>query len=286
TLHQPARETGYTLRHTSLARLHHRESTHMQIHSAVKTDRGRVRQRNEDAFGLFPTLNLYVVADGLGGHVGGEIASALAVDVLGSALRESPDWQPSFPDPPFAMSAGGARLVAAVHQAHREVQARSEREPALAGMGTTLAALWLDGDGPVVVAYICHVGDSRVYRIRAGAITQLTADHSLASQLLREGTLHPQELPTFRYRHVLTQALGVSPQLQPDLRGEALEVGDVFLLCTDGIYREVPEAEMLAVVQAVGAELQAVCEMLVTLANERGGRDDSTILALRYVARW
>lgn len=248
----------------------------MQIHSAVKTDRGRVRPQNEDAFGLFPTVNLYAVADGLGGHAGGEIASALAVDVLGRVLQESPDCQPP--------SEGGARLMAAVHQAHRQVQARSEREPALTGMGTTLAALWLDG--PAGLAHICHVGDSRVYRIRAGAITQLTADHSLESQLLRRGTLSPQELSTFRYRHVLTQALGVSPQVEPDLHRETLEAGDIFLLCTDGIYREVQEVEMVAAVQTAGDELQPVCETLVTLANERGGRDDSTILALRYVAGW
>lgn len=266
----------------------------MQIHSAVKTDRGRVRPQNEEAFGLFPTLNLYAVADGLGGHAGGEIASALAVDVLEHTLLESAGQRAEscLAPPHWCMDnaqtepvlEGGAHLVAAMHQAHRQVQARSERAPALAGMGTTLTALWLDG--PAGLAHICHVGDSRVYRIRAGKIAQLTEDHSMGYRLLHEGKLSPQELLTFRYRHILTQALGVGPQVQPDLRGEALEAGDIFLLCTDGIYREVQESEMLAVVQAAGADLQRVCETLVTLANERGGRDDSTILALRYVAGW
>lgn len=257
----------------------------MHIQSAVKTDRGRVRQQNEDAFGLFPALHLYAVADGLGGHAGGEIASALAVDILGREIEESQDRNVS----PTGMASAvqppdGACLVAAVQQAHTQVLERSRREPALAGMGSTLAAVRLDG--PEGLAHICHVGDSRVYRIRAGSIAQLTEDHSMGYQLLREGKLSPQELPTFRYRHVLTQALGASALVEPELQQEPLEAGDVFLLCTDGIYRDVQDQEMLAAVSASGTDLQPVCDTLVALANERGGRDDSTVLALRYVAGW
>ena len=253
----------------------------MLIDAAVRTDVGRVRQRNEDSYGLFSDLTFYVVADGMGGHVGGEIASEMAVETMLLSLQETQneDLTP-FLDPEGLCSVGGRRLFLAVQEANRKLFEKCLQEPQLAGMGTTVAAVLFEQHEEL--ASICHVGDSRVYRIRAGQIEQLTEDHSLVQQLFRAGKIAPQKLKTSPQRHILTRALGTELMVQPSVRIEKSQSGDLFLLCSDGVHGVIDEAEILSVITREGVNLQEACNVLVSLANERGGRDNSTVLLLRY----
>jgi protein phosphatase len=198
----------------------------------VKTDTGKVRAKNEDSSGVFPEAAFFIVADGMGGHVGGERASALAVETMHGVLQETQgeDLTPITTQNGWS-SVAGRRLFLAIQRANNEVFEMSQRDPNLNGMGTTVAAVLFDEQESV--AGICHVGDSRVYRIRDGVIERLTEDHSLVQQLLKEG-----------------------------------KIGD---------------EDMLRVIQQTTPNLEKACDTLVNLANERGGRDNSTIILLSYV---
>jgi serine/threonine protein phosphatase PrpC len=251
------------------------------IQGSARTDTGKLRPKNEDAFGYFPELALYVVGDGMGGHAGGESASALTVETMRLSLQETQaeDFTP-VTDPEGRCFGVERRLLIAVQQANSRVLEMSRQDPSLAGMGTTVAAVLLEErEG---LASVCHVGDSRVYRIRAGRIEQLTEDHSLAQQLFRDGKISAQEAKTSPHRHVLTQALGVSPVVQPTVRVEELRKGDVFIICSDGVHGVVEEEEILNVLVREGSALQKACDALIDLANARGGRDNSTVIILRY----
>ncbi len=182
----------------------------MSITTAVRTDCGKVRSRNEDAFGLFPDLQTYVVADGMGGQQGGTIASTLAVETIRHALLDTdvqvqtPSRTPLQPSQP---------LLHAVYRAHTQVLEVSHRQLELLGMSTTVAAVAFDSSQESAV--ICHVGNTRVYRLREAVLEQLTEDHTVAQQLVRAGLMSPHEWRTSRYRHVLTQAIGVGPEFIP-----------------------------------------------------------------------
>jgi protein phosphatase len=249
----------------------------MSITSAVQTDRGKVRLRNEDAFGLFPDLHVYIVADGMGGQAGGVVASTLAVETMQRVLR---DTHAHARPPSPALRDPSQQLVSAVQQAHTQVLDLSHRQLELLGMGTTVAAVAFDPQAEAAI--ICHVGDTRVYRLRAEVLEQLTEDHTLGQHLVRAGLMSPQELTTSRYRHLLTQAVGMSSEIHPTVRIETPQVGDLFLICSDGVYREIANDEIRDTVMEASTDLQQACDTLVELANTRGGRDDSTIVALRY----
>jgi len=249
----------------------------MPITTAVRTDRGKVRPRNEDAFGLFPDLQTYIVADGMGGQQGGTIASTLAVETIRRALLDS-DVQTRAANIKHLQP--GQPLLNAVYRAHTQVLELSHRQLELSGMGTTVAAVAFDP--PHETAVICHVGDTRVYRLREDILEQLTEDHTVGQQLVRAGLMGPQAWRTSRYRHFLTQAVGIGPEVQPTVRIEAPQAGDLFLICSDGVYRDILDEEIHNIVRKVRTNLQQACDMLVELANARGGRDDSTVVALRY----
>ncbi len=183
----------------------------MSITTAVRTDCGKVRPRNEDAFGLFPDLQTYVVADGMGGQRGGTLASTLAVETIRHTLLDT-DVQVQTPSPtPLPPS---QPLLNAVYRAHTQVLEVSHRQLELLGMGTTVAAVAFDSSQESAV--ICHVGNTRVYRLREAVLEQLTEDHTVAQQFVRAGLMSPQEWRTSRYRHVLTQAIGVGPEVHPE----------------------------------------------------------------------
>lgn len=249
----------------------------MGIRGAAKTHIGKVRKQNQDSFGFFPEDSFYAVADGMGGHQGGEVASALAVETMHLSLQETQDEDltPVIGEQGLC-SVSARRLTVAVERANGQVLERSKQDSALNGMGTTVAAILFDLRENTVT--ICHVGDSRVYRVRDGCIEQLTEDHSLVQQLFREGTITQQELQTSPHRHVLTQAVGVQPIIQPGIRIEQPQADDAFMLCSDGIHGVVEPDEMLDLLDRNRPDLQLVCDNLVNLANARGGRDNSTIL--------
>lgn len=230
---------------------------------------GQVRAENEDTYGRFTRAvgrrneHLFVVADGMGGHVRGEVASRLAVEAVEEAFFAEP------------AAAAAERLRQAFEAANARVFARAQEDPALLKMGTTCTALALVNGH----AYMAHVGDSRAYRIDADGIEQLTHDHTLVEELRRQGVLSEAEARTHPRRHALTRALGVQPALAVDvLEAMPVRAAQAYLLCSDGL-APVPDDEIRAVVQTL--DPQAACERLVELTNARGGPDNVTVLLVR-----
>lgn len=238
----------------------------MKLRGAGDSDVGRRRRINEDRHGQDAGLGLYLVADGMGGHTAGQVASALAIDTVLEAVRAGTVGDGSLTE----------RLRRAVALANERIYATGEARAELSGMGTTLVALLGEGSR----AAVAHVGDSRAYRVRGGRIRQLTDDHSLVGELQRRGEISADAAREHPHRHVLTRALGVRPEAEPDLGELALEPGDVFVLCTDGLIHHVRDEEIAKAVE--GAEdLEEAARRLVGLANARGGEDNITVLLVR-----
>jgi len=251
------------------------------IRGAAKSEVGKVRLKNEDTFGFFPGTSFYVVADGMGGHAGGEIASQLAVETMQTSLQETQDEDLTpILDAEGRSSLAGRRLLIAAERANGEILGASRQNPELNGMGTTIAAVLFEERGQQ--ASICHVGDSRVYRVRERQIEQLTEDHSLVQQLLREEKISLQEAKTSPHRHVLIQALGIGPEVHPAVRIETANPGDIFILCSDGVHGVVEAGEILEAVTHATNDLRTVCDTLLNLANNRGGPDNCTVVVLQY----
>jgi PPM family protein phosphatase len=228
----------------------------MRIRAAAKSDIGRLRERNEDSVLLRDPL--FAVADGMGGHRGGNVASALAVE----ALQEMTDGK-------------AAELLARVKQANVRVLERGQAQSDLRGMGTTLTAVLADGSK----GHLVHIGDSRAYLLRDGQLQQLTRDHTLVQRMVDEGRLSPKEAERHPQRSILTRALGVDMDAEPDPLTFDLHAGDRLLLCTDGLTGMVNEDEIQAILQEE-ADPQAACERLVDAANEAGGEDNITVVVL------
>jgi protein phosphatase len=202
----------------------------------------------------------------MGGHVGGRRASQEATRAVIETLTESAGGG----------TPGAERLRAAIQTANGRIWALAEADPSLHGMGTTIVAVLVDGD----VAYVGHVGDSRVYRIRGDAITPLTQDHSYLAELAARG-IEPDTQVRARYGSVLTRALGAEAAVEVDVSTVPLESGDTFVLCSDGVYRVVSPEEVLQLVRAGGDDLQGICTAIVTRANAGGGPDNCTVVVLR-----
>jgi serine/threonine protein phosphatase PrpC len=202
----------------------------------------------------------------MGGHTAGQVASELAAETALQAIRTLEG----------AAASVAERLRYAVAAANRAIYSKAQQHPEFAGMGTTLVAFLADG----ARAALAHVGDSRAYLIRARRIRQLTDDHSIVGELLRRREISEDAAREHPHRHVLTQALGVRRSVEPDLVELALEPGDVFVLCSDGLTNHVEDHEIAKWV-CEGEDLQETCEQLIDLANARGGEDNSTILLAR-----
>jgi PPM family protein phosphatase len=232
----------------------------MKLRVGARTDVGRVREGNEDSY--MARDPLYAVADGMGGHQGGEVASKVALETLERlTLEASGDTAPS--------------LVDAVREANRDVLERASTDPGLHGMGTTLTALVSGGDRIL----LAHVGDSRAYLLRDGDMEQLTEDHTVAEGLVQEGRLTPQEAEIHPQRNILTRALGVDGDIEVDETTHGVRPGDRILLCSDGLTGMVPEQE----IQRILTELedpQRAAEILVDAANDAGGQDNITAVVL------
>jgi protein phosphatase len=238
----------------------------ISLRAAALSDIGLRRRTNEDCFALEPDLGLYLVADGMGGHSAGQVASELAAQASVSALRTLVDASASLTE----------KLRYSVAAANREILATAQANPDLAGMGTTLVAV-LAGDDRIALA---HVGDSRAYLVTGGRIRQLTDDHSLVAELVRRREITETAARGHPHRHVLTRALGVRRTVEADLAELTPAAGDTFVLCSDGLTGLVHDDEIAKVVG--GAEdLDAICARLVDLANDRGGEDNITIVLVR-----
>lgn len=241
----------------------------MMLRAAASTDVGLRRRINEDRYALDPELGLYLVADGMGGHTAGQVASELAVEAALQAIRTLEGASASLAE----------KLRYAVASANRAIYTTARERPELAGMGTTLVCL-LWGGGRAALG---HVGDSRAYLVRGERIRQLTDDHSIVGELLRRNEISEDAAREHPHRHVLTRALGVRKAVEPDLAELTPQAGDLFVLCSDGLTGHVEDHEIAkAVTQET--DLQEACERLVDLANGRGGEDNTTIIVARCEA--
>jgi serine/threonine protein phosphatase PrpC len=240
------------------------------------SDIGRVRNRNEDSLSLVPELGIAVLADGMGGHPGGDVASRIAAETTVSSLRHllPPD---GFPDPESAAEQLGRAMAESVLWAHRAVRAEGAREPALEGMGTTLTALVADA---ATGAYaIGHVGDSRAYRLRGGELVQLTRDDTWVQQRVEEARLTPEQARDHPFGHMLTQCVGLPEQPDPHLLTGGVEAGDVYLLCTDGLTGMLRDSEVEACLSVSPGDEpggRTWLRRLVDQANSKGGHDNIT----------
>ena len=250
----------------------------VRIASGGVSDVGRVRTNNEDCYKIVERLNLFVLSDGMGGEVHGEIASAMAVETVVKHCLDAetnPTAQVIGAVQPY-WSARTKHLATAVHLANRTIFKAAEKNPDHRGMGATLTAAWIDG----AKLSIAHVGDSRAYLLRSGSLLQLTRDHSLVAEQVRRGILTPAEAEESTMQSVLLRALGAQAAIEVDAEEHTLFPRDVLLLCSDGLTRMVTEPEIAGTLQAETDPTRAA-EKLVALANERGGPDNITVLTVR-----
>jgi PPM family protein phosphatase len=234
------------------------------LRSGSASDVGRVRTVNEDL--AFESDDLYGVADGMGGHVGGDVAARTAVDALQEAFRRSPTID---------------GLLAAVQEANTAVWERGRSDADLRGMGTTLtvaANVEAHGDDDEAIVLV-NVGDSRAYLFRAGVLEQLTNDHSVAEELVARGEITPDQAALHPQRHILTRALGVAPDVEVDAWEFLPRAGDRYLLCSDGLSNEVPETLIASILESV-PDPESAAQELVSAANEHGGSDNITAVVL------
>lgn len=246
----------------------------MKLFSAGKTDTGQVRNINEDSLLLEPEGGLFAVCDGLGGHSAGEVASALAVETIKKYVLSSEKAK----DLPRGVSVSGGRLSLAIHEANRLIHQAAASNEQQKGMGSTATAA-IFHDGGVSIA---HVGDSRAYLFRDKNLEQLTDDHSLVAEQVRDGILTPEAAQKSPYRNVITRALGTASDVEVDVYEYEIKQGDRFLLCTDGLTGVVADAEIQDVIASV-SEPQAACDEFVNMANGRGGPDNITVVLIYVI---
>jgi protein phosphatase len=257
-----------------------------------KTDLGRARDHNEDSFlvadltrkapSLQPQVrqhdlgergSLFVVADGMGGAAAGELASEMATEAIYQHLVRTWNAEEEITPQRFAY-----RLKEAIEVANASIHAHAKAHPAVRGMGTTTTAAGVLGDH----LYLTQVGDSRAYLIRHGVAHQITKDQSLMQRLVEAGELTEEEAAQSERRNIILQALGPDPKVKVDLTHQEIRRGDILVLCSDGLSGQVKKDEIARVVSQAGGDLAAACDRLITLANERGGPDNITVLIARF----
>lgn len=246
-----------------------------QVHGA--TDVGRRRESNEDQFLVDSEIGVYAVADGMGGHAAGEIASELAIETLSAALRRE-GWP----------NGGGegtdqerkTRTARSIRQAIGEANSRIcesvEDHPERKGMGTTLVALAISGNS----AIIGHVGDSRAYLVRDGRLIRLTSDHSWVNEQVKLGLLSAEDAQRHPWRNIVTRALGNRAEVDVDLMEQPMEPGDLFLLCSDGLNTMLRDGEIHTILERTAQGPEQACNELIAAANARGGEDNITVVVV------
>lgn len=251
----------------------------VRIEVAGQTDVGRKRAHNEDSFAVYSEHGLYMVADGMGGHASGEVASRMAIETMRDFFMQTaqdPDktW-------PYKMDRSKDydenRLITAIMLSNLRIYQTAKENPKQRGMGTTLAVVFVVDEG----MYIAHVGDSRVYRIRGGRMTQLTEDHSLLNDYKKMKNLSEEEIEAFPHKNVIVRALGMKDTVKVDTRFEQPEPGDIILLCSDGLAGPVSDEEIHHVV-ATSPDLSTAAQRLIDSANENGGPDNITAVLTQW----
>lgn len=242
------------------------------------TDLGRKRTLNEDTFLTNPETSLFIVADGMGGHSAGEVASRMAVDVISnfiarSYLEEEITW-------PFGVDArlsfNGNRLLTSIKLANKRVFRAAEKKDEYTGMGTTVVAVLFQGRKMT----LCSVGDSRAYMFHEGTMTRLTKDDSWVGEAIAGGIISESEAASHPLRNIITKAVGAKEQLEFDVKETEVPSGALLLLCTDGLHGLVTEPDIQAILQK-GGDLTPIAQALIDAANNRGGSDNITVLLIR-----
>lgn len=246
---------------------------------AARTDRGMVREHNEDEIFVDPARGLAILADGLGGCNAGEVASGMATSFLVSALETS------FFDPVWSVSKVGGRpsvsdaFAECIDQANQTIYHAACNEPTYAGMGTTLV-MALFFDNRVTVA---HIGDSRLYRLRDGLLTGVTRDHSLLQEQIDHGMISTEEARFAQHKNLVTRALGVEPSVEAEIHSYDVRPDDLYLLCSDGLNDMVSDEEIHRVLQALSDDLETAVDRLIRMANDNGGRDNVSVILVKVL---
>lgn len=258
----------------------------MELFSYGKTDVGMKRKVNQDAIASNNDLRLFVVADGMGGHKAGEIASGIVVDSMTRFIKATEEdknitWPFPYDD---QYSYEGNRLAVSIKISNQIIHNESQAEESFKGMGSTVAAILLSE----ATVHIAHVGDSRVYRIRNDEIQQMTDDHSLLNAEMKRRHMTPEEIEKFPYKNVITRALGSKESVEVEVREEVIRPKDLFLLCSDGLSGLVNDEEIKDNLLQSPDDLETVAIRLVDLANERGGTDNISVViaGTRTPGKW
>src|SRR5215467_303095 len=253
----------------------------MKIRYAAKTDVGMKRTHNEDYFSLIEDEQLFIVADGMGGHASGEVASKMAADAVSEFYQRTKDEDATWPyKMDRQLSYIENRLVCGIKLANYRIYEAASRDLRYKGMGTTLVSCLINGEK----IYIAHVGDSRAYRLRNGSIQQITRDHSLLEDYKdAKPDMTEEEQRNFPHKNVITRALGMRDTVQVDIRSHQIKSGDVYILCSDGLSGMVVDTQISQIASNAKSLERAVAE-LVDAANRNGGTDNVTTLLLQCLA--
>jgi protein phosphatase len=251
----------------------------MKVQAFGLSDIGRKRGRNEDSYLVNPELKLFMVADGMGGHSGGEFASRFAVNTIEEVIQSMNT------DPEATVISGvnsdeadfGDRLRYAIQVASQKIYDQAMFDQELKGMGTTVAALILDKKR----VCIANVGDSRVYLVRNNAIKQITQDHSLVSEQMRAGIISENDAKKHKFKNIITRSVGYQEEVEIDLTYLDLQSGDSLVLCSDGLTNQVDDPVILESIVRHGSHIESSCRELVKKANENGGDDNITVVICR-----
>jgi protein phosphatase len=254
----------------------------MELNSALeivtKTDPGMVRSNNEDSVMATPVCGIAVLADGMGGYNAGEVASGMATALLGTELEKSfLERSPSSPDVASGGSWAHAALTAEIAKTNGAIYQAAQSQPQYAGMGTTLV-IGVFHDDKVTVA---HIGDSRLYRLRGEEFSQITRDHSLLQEQIDGGIITAEQARHSQNRNLVTRAVGVDPEVQPEIHDYDVRPGDVYLFCSDGLNDMVDDEEIAMTVGALSANLELCATQLIQMANDNGGRDNVSVILVK-----
>ena len=250
---------------------------------ATCTDPGMVRSHNEDSIAADAQHGLVVLADGMGGYNAGEVASGMATTVIVTEMRQIlQNAKPYDTDKESAEAVASKIVREQVLKANSSIYQAAQSQPQYAGMGTTLVVC-LYYDNRMLVA---HLGDSRLYMLRDGKFSQVTRDHSLLQEQIDSGIITPEQAKKAQHKNLVTKALGIDPTVEPEIHEYPTKVGDIYLLCSDGLCDMVEDEDIGMTLQTLGGNLKLAAQQLVQMANDNGGRDNVSVILVRVLREY
>ena len=244
---------------------------------ATNSDKGMVRSTNEDAVLANPVGGFVILADGMGGYNAGEVASGMATTLIGSELEKAFAVGEPWRNETDGRLRAHAVLEAEIARANGAIYQAAQSQPQYAGMGTTLVMAVFHDDK----ATVAHIGDSRLYRLRGGELSQVTRDHSLLQEQIDSGLITAEQARHSQNKNLVTRALGVDPSVEPEIHDYDVQPGDIYLLCSDGLNDMVEDDEIGMTLQMLSANLELCAMQLVQMANDNGGRDNVSVILVR-----